>query len=95
MAKIDVSATDAARRIALQMLQERGRVCWQPRRIRDVGSSGRIPELMNKQRPLSLAMIRKLVEKFDLPADVLIRSTGEGRSFVVPRAKRVKARVAM
>jgi hypothetical protein len=58
MAKIDVSATDAARRIALQMLQERGRVCWQPRRIRDVGSSGRIPELMNKQRPLSLAMIR-------------------------------------
>ena len=54
MAKIDVSATDAARRIALQMLQERGRVCWQPRRIRDVGSSGRIPELMNKQRPLSL-----------------------------------------
>ena len=27
MATIDVSATDAARRIALQMLQERGRVC--------------------------------------------------------------------
>ena len=54
---------------------------------------------MNKQRPLSLAMIRKLVEKFDLPADVLIRNTprvqARGRSFVVTRAKRVKARVAM
>jgi HTH-type transcriptional regulator/antitoxin HigA len=60
-----------------------------------IGSSGRISEVMNKQRPLSLAMIRKLVEKFDLPADVLIRSTGEGRSFVVTRAKRIKARVAM
>lgn len=73
-----------------------------------IGSSGRISEVMNKQRPLTLAMIRKLVEKFDLPADVLIRSTGDsrasgnttrvnarGRSFVVTRAKRVKARVAV
>jgi HTH-type transcriptional regulator/antitoxin HigA len=40
-----------------------------------IGSSGRISEVMNKQRPLTLAMIRKLVEKFDLPADVLIRNT--------------------
>ena len=54
-----------------------------------IGSSGRILEVMNKQRPLTLAMIRKLVEKFDLPADVLIRSTGDSR------AKRVKARVAV
>jgi hypothetical protein len=30
-----------------------------------------------------------------LPADVLIRSTGEGRSFVVTRAKGVNARMAM
>jgi hypothetical protein len=54
---------------------------------------------MNKQRPLWLAMIRKPMEKFDLSADVLIRSTSRvqarGRSFVVTRAKRVKARVAM
>ena len=64
-----------------------------------IGSSGRISEVMNKQRPLSLAMIRMLVDKFDLPADVLIRNTprvqARGRSFVVTRAKRVKARVAM
>ena len=40
-----------------------------------IGSSGRISEVMNKQRPLSLTMIRKLVETFDLPADVLIRKS--------------------
>ena len=40
-----------------------------------IGSNGRISEVMNKQRPLSLAMIRKLVATFDLPADVLIRKT--------------------
>ena len=42
---------------------------------RVIGSSGRISEVMNKQRSLTLAMIRKLVETFDLPADVLIRRT--------------------
>jgi HTH-type transcriptional regulator/antitoxin HigA len=41
-----------------------------------IGSSGRISEVMNNQRSLTLVMIRKLVEKFDLPADVLIRPTG-------------------
>lgn len=40
-----------------------------------IGSSGRISDVMNKQRSLTLAMIRKLVERFDLPADVLIRRT--------------------
>ena len=40
-----------------------------------IGSSGRISEVMNKQRSLTLAMIRKLVETFDLPADVLIHRT--------------------
>jgi HTH-type transcriptional regulator/antitoxin HigA len=64
-----------------------------------IGSSGRISEVMNNQRPLTLAMIRKLVEKFDLPADVLIRNTSRsharGRTLVVNRAKRVKVRVAM
>lgn len=64
-----------------------------------IGSSGRISEVMNKQRPLTLSMIRKLVAKLDLPADVLIRNTphgqARGRSFVEDRAKAVKARVAM
>lgn len=64
-----------------------------------IGSSGRISEVMNKQRPLSLAMIRKLVETFDLPADILIRKTpcvqARGRSFVVTRAKPGKGRVTV
>jgi HTH-type transcriptional regulator/antitoxin HigA len=73
-----------------------------------IGSSGRISEVMNRHRPLTLAMIRKLVEKFDLPADVLIRITGNsaapsntsrgrarGRTSVMTRAKRIKTRVAV
>jgi HTH-type transcriptional regulator/antitoxin HigA len=73
-----------------------------------IGSSGRISEVMNNQRSLTLAMIRKLVQKFDLPADVLIRRTGStsaqsstsrghsrGRATVMTRAKRVKSRVAV
>ena len=38
-----------------------------------IGSSGRISEVMNKQRPLSLAMIRKLVDTLDLPAFTVSR----------------------
>ena len=49
-----------------------------------IGSSGRISEVMNNQRSLTLAMIRKLVETFDLPADVLIRSTGRSRAIDNP-----------
>ena len=48
-----------------------------------IGSSGRISEVMNKQRPLTLAMIRKLITKFNIPAEVLIRSSE------VPSAKEV------
>jgi HTH-type transcriptional regulator/antitoxin HigA len=72
-----------------------------------IGSSGRISEVMNKQRPLTLAMIRKLVSKFEIPADVLIgspedsmtyrntsRVPSRSRSFVVTRMKRSKARMA-
>jgi HTH-type transcriptional regulator/antitoxin HigA len=72
-----------------------------------IGSSGRISEVMNKQRPLTLTMIRKLIAKFGIPAEVLIRSskdyaakkrgfvvTSRGRSFVKNRTTRSKARVA-
>lgn len=49
-----------------------------------IGSSGRISEVMNNHRSLTLAMIRKLVETFDLPADVLIRRTGRSRAIGNP-----------
>jgi transcriptional regulator with XRE-family HTH domain len=73
-----------------------------------IGSSGRISEVMNKQRPLTLAMIRKLIAKFDIPAEVLIRrsedvtltksdlvQSSSGRSPVIKRTIRAKARLAL
>jgi HTH-type transcriptional regulator/antitoxin HigA len=39
-----------------------------------VGSSGRASEILNCKRPLTLPMIRRLVEEWGLPADTLIRS---------------------
>jgi HTH-type transcriptional regulator/antitoxin HigA len=34
---------------------------------------GRVTEIFNRVRPLSLEMIRRLAEQFDLPADVLVK----------------------
>ena len=38
-----------------------------------IGQRGRVTEIFNCVRPLSLEMIRRLVEQFDLPADVLVK----------------------
>ncbi|MEQ8814689.1 MAG: transcriptional regulator [Thalassobaculum sp.] len=38
-----------------------------------LGSSGRVSEILNRRRPLTIAMIRGLHERFGLPAEVLIR----------------------
>jgi HTH-type transcriptional regulator/antitoxin HigA len=38
-----------------------------------IGSRTRVHEVLNGKRPLSLEMIRKLNEKFNIPADILIR----------------------
>ena len=72
-----------------------------------IGSSGRISEVLNKQRLLTLAMIRKLIAKFDIPAEVLSRSsedstakktgfvvTSKGRASLKNRTTRSKARFA-
>lgn len=37
-----------------------------------IGSRGRVAEVLNRARPLSLAMIRRLSEGLKLPADILI-----------------------
>jgi len=37
-----------------------------------LGSKSRVSEVLNRKRPLSLAMIRKLHEGLGIPADVLI-----------------------
>jgi HTH-type transcriptional regulator/antitoxin HigA len=38
-----------------------------------IGSRTRVYEVLRGSRPLSLAMIRRLHERFGIPADVLIR----------------------
>ncbi len=43
-------------------------------RILGVGR-GRVSEILNRKRGLSLTMIRKLVEALDIPAEVLIQPT--------------------
>lgn len=37
-------------------------------------SSGRVSEVMNRRRPLTLAMIRRLGPKLDLPAEALVQA---------------------
>ena len=37
-----------------------------------IGSRGRVAEVLNRARPLTLTMIRRLAEGLKLPADVLI-----------------------
>jgi len=38
-----------------------------------LGSRSRASEVLNRRRPLSVAMVRKLVAELQIPADVLIR----------------------
>lgn len=40
-----------------------------------LGSRARVSEILNHKRRLTLAMIRKLYEKFKIPASVLIQET--------------------
>jgi HTH-type transcriptional regulator/antitoxin HigA len=55
-----------------------------------IGHRGRVAEIFNRTRPLSLAMIRRLVDQFDLPADVLVKpyalggGVGQTLSYICP-----------
>ena len=40
-----------------------------------IGSRGRVAEVINRQRPLSLAMIRSLHQKLHIPLESLVQST--------------------
>jgi HTH-type transcriptional regulator / antitoxin HigA len=42
------------------------------------GTRARVAEVLNRTRPLSIKMIRKLHEKLHIPAEVLIRETLKG-----------------
>ena len=43
-----------------------------------IGKSNRVYEVLNRQRPLTLAMIRRLHRSLGIPADVLIAETVTG-----------------
>ncbi|MEY2343319.1 type II toxin-antitoxin system HigA family antitoxin [Acidithiobacillus sp. IBUN Pt1247-S3] len=45
-----------------------------------IGKSNRVYEVLNRKRPLTLAMIRRLHQGLGIPADVLIAETLVGRS---------------
>ena len=54
-----------------QVMQSRGvtRKDFEPA----IDQRGRVAEIFNRVKPLGLEMIRRLVEQFDLPADVLVK----------------------
>lgn len=43
-----------------------------------IGKSNRVYEVLNRKRPLTLAMIRRLHTSLGIPADVLIKETAAG-----------------
>jgi HTH-type transcriptional regulator/antitoxin HigA len=43
-----------------------------------IGKSNRVYEILNRKRPLTLAMIRRLHQKLGIPAEVLIAETEAG-----------------
>ena len=43
-----------------------------------IGKSNRVYEVLNRKRPLTLAMIRRLHKSLGIPADVLIAETVAG-----------------
>jgi HTH-type transcriptional regulator / antitoxin HigA len=45
-----------------------------------IGTRARVSEIMNRKRPLTLAMIRKLSAGLGIPAEVLIAEPTSGRS---------------
>jgi HTH-type transcriptional regulator / antitoxin HigA len=65
-----------------------------------IGSRSRVYEVMHQKRPLSLAMIRRLHDRFGIPAEVLIgsatrqsrqRTTKQRRRAIKVRASRASA----
>ena len=43
-----------------------------------IGKSNRVYEVLNRKRPLTLAMIRRLHQQLGIPADILIAQTATG-----------------
>jgi HTH-type transcriptional regulator / antitoxin HigA len=60
-----------------------------------IGPGGRVSEVLNRKRPLTLAMIRKLNAGLGIPAEVLIQSPtrGNGECTILALVKRVRRKL--
>jgi len=47
-----------------------------------IGRRGRVSEILNRARPLTLEMIRRLVSQLNLPAEVLVRPYALREEFI-------------
>lgn len=52
-----------------------------------LGSSGRVSEIMNRKRPLSVAMMRVLHRELDIPAESFLRTPKRARRLQSARKK--------
>ena len=53
-----------------------------------LGSRGRVAEILNRKRSLSMAMVRALHAELGIPAEILIRETrGSGRKASTVRGR--------
>ena len=52
------------------------------------GSSGRVSEIMNRKRPLSVEMMRRLHRELDIPAASFLRTPKRARELRVPGKRR-------
>ena len=50
-----------------------------------IGSQSKVSEVLNRKRPLSVAMIRALHDGLDIPSEVLLQAPGQPRKIVRTR----------
>ena len=88
----DIEAPDPIDAIRARMEQQRLR----PKDLEPfLGGSGRVSEVLNRRRPLTLSMIRRLEHGLGIPARILIReSEAPARSPTKPRRSRTHHRTA-
>ena len=60
-----------------------------------IGGRSRVYEVMNRQRPLSLGMIRRLHDALKIPADVLLANSTARRGRAKPSFKSMLARAPL
>lgn len=81
-----IEAPDPIEAIKLRMAQ-RGLTRGDLQRI--LGSpSGRVSEILNRRRPLSIEMMRRLHAKLDIPAESFMRPAKQSRSSMTKRTRK-------